>query len=108
MAVIVKNKQIGFDYKIVEEFEAGLVLSGQEVKSIKSHHISLKGSFVSIKNNNAWLKKMHLPPYAKSSLQSLKNYNPNRDRKLLLNKREMAYLSSKTNERGLTIVPISV
>lgn len=108
MAVIVKNKQAGFEYKLVEEFEAGLVLTGQEVKSIKSHHISLKGAFVSIKNGQAWLKKMHIPPYSKASTQSLNNYNPDHDRKLLLSKREISYLSSKTNEKGLTIIPISV
>ncbi|PLX24448.1 SsrA-binding protein [Candidatus Parcubacteria bacterium] len=108
MAVIVKNKQAGFEYKIVEEFEAGLVLFGQEVKSIKSHHISLKGAFVSVKNGEAWLKKMHIPLYSKASAQSAQNYNPDRDRKLLLGRREISYLSSKTNEKGLTIIPISV
>jgi len=108
MAEIARNKQIGFDYKVVEEFEAGLILSGQEVKSIKTHHISLKGAFVSIRRGEAWLKKMHIPTYSKASAQSLKNYNPDHDRKLLLGKREIAYLSNKTNEKGLTIVPISV
>src|SRR3989339_220334 len=108
MAEIARNKQINLDYKVVEEFEAGLVLTGQEVKSIKTHHISLKGAFVSLKRGEAWLKKMHIPTYSKASLQSLKNYNPDRDRKLLLAKRQIAYLSSKTNEKGLTIVPISV
>lgn len=108
MSVLVSNKQIGFDYQILEEFVAGLVLTGQEVKSIKTGHLSLKGSFISVKNSEAWLKKMHIPAYPKASLASLKNYNTERDRKLLLTKKEIAYLANKTDQKGLTIVPISV
>lgn len=108
MSVLVKNKQIGFNFQILEEFMAGLVLTGAEVKAVKNGHLSLKGSFVSIKNGQAWLKKAHISPYAKASIASLKNYNPEKDRKLLLTKKEIAYLSNKTNQKGLTIVPISV
>ncbi len=108
MGNLAYNKEIGFSFKMIEEFEAGLVLTGQEVKSLKSGHASLKGSFVSIKNGQAWLKKMHIPPYSKASVQSLKNYNPDRDRKLLLSKKEIIYLAHKTDEKGLTIIPISV
>lgn len=108
MPIIAKNKQLSHDFKILEEFEAGLVLSGAEVKSIKTGHISLKGSFISIKNGQAYIKNLHIPIYQKASLSSKKNYNPDADRRLLLTKKEIIYLSNKTDEKGLTIMPISV
>ncbi len=108
MSTLVRNKDAGFNFKIIEEIEAGFVLTGQEVKSLKSGHGSLKGSFISIKNSEAWIKKMYIPPYKKASAGSLKAYNPDKDRKLLLAKKQIAYLANKTNEKGLTIIPISV
>lgn len=108
MPTIAINKQLNHNFKILEEFEAGLVLTGAEVKSIKTRHISLKGAFISVKNGQAYIKKMHIPIYAKASLQSMQNYNPDANRRLLLTKKEILYLSNKTNEKGLTIMPISV
>lgn len=108
MGVLIRNKQISHDYKILEEFEAGFVLLGQEVKTLKSGLGSLRGAFVSIKGTQAWIKKMHIPIYNRASAQSKQNYNPDRDRKILLNKKEINYLIGKTNQKGLTIVPISV
>ena len=108
MSTIAKNKDINRSFRILEEFEAGLVLTGAEVKSIKTGHISLKGTFISIKNGQSYIKKMHIPIYSKASIQSTKNYNPDADRRLLLTKKEIHYLSTKTNEKGLTIMPISV
>ena len=107
MSIIYRNKSAGHNFKIDQEYEAGLVLTGQEVKSVKAKHLSLKGAFVSIKNGQALLKKMHITPYSKAGI-GLKNYNPEQDRKLLLKKKEIRYLSSKTNEKGLTIIPLSV
>ncbi len=107
MSTLYYNKTATYNFKIEEEFEAGLVLTGQEVKSVKAKHLSLKGAFVSIKDGQAWLKKMHISPYSKAGI-GLKNYNPEQDRRLLLKKKEIIYLSNKTNEKGLTIVPISV
>ncbi|MBT4849691.1 SsrA-binding protein SmpB [Candidatus Parcubacteria bacterium] len=108
MATLIRNKQISHDYKILEEFEAGFVLNGQEVKTIKSGLGSLRGAFVSIKDSSAYIKKMHIPIYSKASTQSKQNYNPDRDRRILLKKKEISYLIGKTNQKGLTIVPISV
>ena len=107
MSTLYRNKTATYNFKIEQEFEAGLVLTGQEVKSVKAKHLSLKGAFVSIKDGQAWLKKMHITPYSKASV-GLKNYNPDQDRILLLKKKEIIYLSSKTNEKGLTIIPVSV
>ncbi|MFA6466262.1 MAG: SsrA-binding protein SmpB [Patescibacteria group bacterium] len=108
MPTIAINKQLNHNFQNLEEFEAGLVLTGAEVKSIKTRHISLKGAFISIKNGQAYIKKVHIPIYAKASLQSMKNYDSDANRKLLLTKKEILYLSSKTKEKGLTIMPVSV
>ena len=108
MPTIARNKQINRSFKTIEEFEAGLVLTGAEVKSIKTGHISLKGAFISIKDGQAYIKKMHIPIYSKASLQSKQNYNTDADRRILLTKKQILHLSNKTNEKGLTIIPVSV
>ncbi|PIN97500.1 MAG: SsrA-binding protein [Nitrosopumilus sp. CG10_big_fil_rev_8_21_14_0_10_33_7] len=108
MPTIATNKELNHNFKILEEFEAGLVLTGAEVKSIKTRHISLKGAFISIKNGQAYIKKMHIPIYSKASIQSSHNYQSDADRRILLTKKEIIYLSNKTNEKGLTIMPVSV
>ena len=107
MSILAHNKKATFDYQILEDFEAGLVLNGAEVKSAKLGHISLQGSFVSIKKGEVWLKKIHISSYKKAKLTQ-KNYDPERDRKLLLKNKEIDYLIGKTKEKGLTIIPISV
>lgn len=107
MPNLADNKQGLYDYQILEEFEAGLLLSGPEVKAAKMGHISLKGSFVSIKNGQANLKNMHISSYKKAKL-SQKDYQPEHDRHLLLKKREIDYLLGKSKEKALTIIPISV
>ncbi len=100
------NKKVKFDYEILDEIEAGLVLTGQEVKSIRTGHISLKGSFVTIKGDEAWLTNVHIPKYKFAG--NVKDYDPEQSRKLLLKKKEIDYLRGKSMERGLTIVPLSV
>ncbi len=107
MPILAKNKDLNFSFKVLDEFEAGLVLSGQEVRAAKQGLISLQGAFVSIKNGQAWLKNMHISAYDRAS-HDLKNYNPNRDRHLLLHKKEIQYLAGKTQAEGLTIMPISL
>ena len=107
MSILAMNKTVSRDYQILEEFEAGLVLTGQEVKSAKSKHIDFKGSFISIRHGETWLKKLFIAPYSKAGI-SLKSYNPIRDRKLLLHRKEMLILANKTDNKGLTIIPLSV
>ncbi len=107
MPILAHNKRATFDYQIEEEFEAGLKLSGAEVKAAKLGHISLQGSFVTIRHNEAWLRKMHISPYQKASGQQV-GYEPEHDRKLLLKKKEIAHLTGKIHEKGLTVIPISV
>ena len=100
------NKKAGFDYEFLEKYEAGLALTGQEVKSIRTGHVSLNGSFVTFYNNQPYLINTHIPPYRFAG--KLKNYEPERSRALLLKEKEISYLRGKIQEKGLTIVPISL
>lgn len=100
------NKKAHFDYELLEKYEAGLALTGQEVKSIRTGHISLKGSFITFYNNQPFLINTHIPPYRFAG--KLKNYEPERNRALLLKEKEISYLRGKMQEKGLTIVPISL
>lgn len=106
MAVYGENKKARFDYEILETLEAGLVLTGQEVKSIRNGHINLKGSFVTFHGDEALVINVHITKYRHAS--ALPSYDPERSRKLLLKKKQINYLRGKTQELGLTIVPLSV
>jgi len=107
MPILAKNKQARFDYEILETFEAGLVLSGQEVKSIRQGQASLKGSHVTIdKNREAFLINASVPAYKMAG--KLTNYQPDRSRKLLLRKKEIDYLAGKLQQTGLTLAPLSL
>jgi len=106
MAIYGENKKARFDYEILEKFEAGLVLTGQEVKSVRGGHISLKGGFVVFHNGEAQVINVHIPKYRFAA--ALPSYNPERSRKLLLKKKEINYLRGKAQEEGLTILPLSV
>ncbi|MCD6595464.1 SsrA-binding protein SmpB [bacterium] len=105
MKTISKNRKAFRDYDISETFEAGIVLVGSEVKSIRAGMISLKDSFAKIKNGELWLYGMHISPYVKSSVFQPE---PGRRRKLLMHKREIIRIKSKTEERGLTLIPLEV
>jgi len=107
MSTLAHNKNFNRSFQVLEELEAGLVLTGPEVKSLKMGQADLKGAFISIKNGRAMLKKMYIAPYQKAA-KNLAAYNPERDRPILLHRREMLYLANKTDSKGLTIMPISV
>ncbi|PIT88102.1 MAG: SsrA-binding protein [Candidatus Magasanikbacteria bacterium CG10_big_fil_rev_8_21_14_0_10_36_32] len=100
------NKKAFFDYEILEKLEAGIVLSGQETKSVKNGQASLKGTFVTFHKNNAFLTNMNISPYKQAG--PLPEYEPTKSRRLLLHKREIDYLREKSQEQGLTIVPLRV
>ncbi len=104
MATLANNKQAKFDYFLLEKYEAGLVLTGQEVKSIKTGHVSLKESFVTIHNNELYLTNAHIPAYTHAKI--IIDYDPTRSRKLLLKKSEIKRLIGKAKTQGLTLVPI--
>ena len=104
MAILAKNKKAYFNYQILEKFEAGLVLIGQEVKSIKSGRVNLAGSYVVIKNGEAYLIGCNVPPYQPKNAPP--DYNPGRSRKLLLKKAEIKHLIGKSRQKGLTLMPL--
>jgi len=106
MNLLAKNKRAYFDYEILEKFEAGISLTGQEVKSIKLGRISLKGSYVILKDKEVFLVGCHIPAYQPKNAPL--DYNPERSRKLLLKKSEIKGLIGKTKIKGLTLVPLRV
>ncbi len=106
MSVLAVNKRASFDYDISEKFEAGLVLRGFEVKSVKTGHISLKGSFVTVKQNELFLTNANIPLYKHAG--AIANYDPTRPRKLMLHRAEIARLIGKSRVEGLTLVPIQI
>ncbi len=106
MPVLAKNKKAYFDYEILEKFEAGISLIGQEVKSIKMGRISLKGSYVVLKNEEIFLIGCHIPAYQPKNAPP--DYDPERSRKLLLKKKEIRSLIGKTKQKGLTLIPLKV
>jgi len=108
MKIILENKKALFDYSILEKFEAGIVLKGIEVKSIKTGKMNLRGSFVVVKQSptEVFLIGANIPPYQPNNTPD--DYDPQRSRKLLLKKIEIKRLIGKSKEKGLTIVPIKV
>ena len=106
MPEISRNKKAFFDYEILEKFEAGLVLKGFEVKAIKSGRINLAGSHIVIREGEAWLINADVPPYQPKNTPE--NYQSSRNRKLLLRKSEIKRLAGRTEEKGLTLVPLRV
>lgn len=106
MPLITKNKRAFFDYKILEKLEAGIVLTGQEVKSVKTGHVNLSGAYVTMRDGEAWLLNAHIPPYKKAG--PLLGYDPTRSRKLLLKKSELNRLIGVAQTKGLTLIPLTV
>ncbi|MDR2883820.1 MAG: SsrA-binding protein SmpB [Deferribacteraceae bacterium] len=102
---ISNNKKAFHEFEILEEYEAGLVLHGTEVKSVKAGHINIRESHVKILHEEAFLINGHISPYEQGNIN---NHDPLRTRKLLLNRRELKYLAGKVKEQGLAIVPLRV
>ncbi len=99
------NKYASFQYNLLEQIEAGIVLTGAEVKSIKARNINLKPAYISIENNEAILKNCHISPYQNAPDP---HYQPDKNRKLLLHKEQIIYLEKQINENRLTVVPVSI
>lgn len=108
MKTITKNKDGLFNYEVMETYQAGIVLSGPEVKSVKNGRINLKGSYVSVDpKGEVWLANCHISPYKPAHGVQI-NYDPTQKRKLLLHKKEIDSLIGKTKQKGLTIIPTCV
>ncbi len=106
MPVLVKNKKAFFDYHILEKMEAGIVLLGKEVKSLRQGKASLVGSYVSVDDNECFLVNSHISPYQPNNTPQ--DYDPRRKRKLLLSRKQIDYLSGKKKEKGMSVIPLSV
>lgn len=105
MPTLAENKKAKFEYQILDTFEAGLMLLGHEVKSARLGRMSLLGSYVTIARGALWLIGAHIQRYPQAG--PLPEYDPNRTRKLLLHKREIAKIAGKLEQKGLTLVPLS-
>ncbi len=100
---LVSNRRARREYFIEDKYEAGLVLSGSEIKSLRAGRANLQDSYVTIRDGEAWLVNSHIAPYKQASDQ---NHEPKRDRKLLLHRREIDRLAGKVHAKGYTIIPL--
>jgi SsrA-binding protein len=100
--ILSDNRQAGHNYHLLERFEAGIALTGTEVKAAKSGKIQLKDAFAEVQGNEAWLLNAHISQYSHGNRE---NHEPTRRRKLLLHRAEIEKLLSKTREKGLTLIP---
>jgi len=105
MKVIASNKKARFDFEILEEIEAGIILTGPEVKSLRQARVSFKNSYALIMEDKVVLKYLHISPY---KFADNRGYDETRERILLLNKKEIVKLENKLNTAGLTLVPLSL
>ena len=105
LKTIADNRKARHDYFILESYEAGIELTGTEVKSIRDGGLNLKDSWISIDNGELFIKQMHISPYEKGNIF---NKDPLRTRKLLMHKREIMKLLGQVKQDGLTLIPISV
>lgn len=101
--LIASNKKAYHDYFIDETYEAGIALTGTEVKSLRENRASLRDSFATVRKGEVWLNNVHISPYSHGNRS---NVDPDRARKLLMHKKEIRYLIGKTKERGYTLVPL--
>ena len=106
MKILAENKKAYYNYEILEKFEAGIALIGQEVKSLKTRGVNLAGNYVILKNSEVFWVGANIHPYQPKNAPS--NYNPERSRKLLLKKSEIKYLIGKSKQKGLTMIPLKV
>src|SRR5919106_6601169 len=105
MADVAVNRQARHRYHLLDRWEAGLVLTGTEVKSLRGGKATIKDGYASVRDGEVWLHNVHIPPYGPASRE---NHEPERPRKLLLRRKEIEKLIGTTAEKGLTLVPTRV
>ncbi|NNL67694.1 MAG: SsrA-binding protein SmpB [Myxococcales bacterium] len=103
--LIASNRRARFDYELLDRFEAGIVLHGPEVKSLRAGRANLSDAYASVRKGELWLVSAHISPYEQAGRE---NDEPRRDRKLLMHRNEIARLRGKIEEKGLTLVPVSL
>ena len=99
----IDNRRARFEYEWLEQFEAGIALTGTEIKSIRTGQISIAEAYARIRNGELWLLSMHVPPYKEGSFS---NVDPNRPRKLLVHRKDIDRLAGRVSEKGLTLIPV--
>lgn len=102
---IAQNRRARHDYEFLQRFEAGIVLTGSEIKSVRDHKVQLQGAYARIKDGELWLQDVHIAPYLNAGYMP---HNPTRDRKLLLHRKEIRRIAELLGERGLTLIPLSM
>jgi SsrA-binding protein len=102
---VATNRRARHDYAIEESFEAGMVLTGPEVKSLRAGRATLSDAYARVEGSSVWVENMHIPPY---EMADTRRYDPKRPRKLLLHRDQIKRLVGKTAERGLTLVPLKI
>lgn len=103
--VIAENRKARHDYFVEERYEAGIVLTGTEIKSIRAARVNLKDSYAEVVNGDVWLNQMHISPYEKGNRF---NHDPLRKRKLLLNRSEISKMVGKVQQQGMTLIPLKI
>ncbi|MHB1346590.1 MAG: SsrA-binding protein SmpB [Candidatus Humimicrobiaceae bacterium] len=103
--IAAQNKKAFHDFLILDKYEAGIILRGNEVKSIREHKVSLADSYARVKNGEIFLYNMHISPYVKARIEET---NPLRIKKLLMHKQQIMKINTKLNDKSLTLVPLSV
>ncbi|MGT2772583.1 SsrA-binding protein SmpB [Streptococcus marimammalium] len=103
--LVAQNKKARHDYHIIDTYEAGIVLTGTEIKSVRAARITLKDGFAQIKNGEVWLNNVHITPYEQGNIW---NQDPDRTRKLLLKHREIEKIEKELKGTGMTLVPLKV
>ncbi|KRL02992.1 SsrA-binding protein SmpB [Liquorilactobacillus capillatus] len=102
---LAQNRKASHDYSIIDTIEAGVVLTGTEIKSIRNRRLNLKDGFAQIRNGEAWLMNVHISPYDQGNQF---NHDPLRKRKLLLHKKQIQRLMNESSDKGVTLVPLKV
>jgi len=103
--VIAENRKAFHDYFVEQRYEAGIILTGTEIKSIRAGKVNLKDSYADIQDGEVWLNQMHISPYEQGNRF---NHDPLRKRKLLLHKAEIAKLAGKVQQQGMTLIPLKI
>lgn len=103
--VLVTNRKALHDYFVIDRYEAGIVLKGTEVKSLRQGSANLQDGYAILRNGELWLIGMHISPFEKGNIN---NHDPLRDRKLLMHKRELLRLMGKTADKGVTLIPLRI
>ncbi|HEY4669135.1 MAG TPA: SsrA-binding protein SmpB [Tepidiformaceae bacterium] len=104
-STIAQNRRARHDYEFLAKFEAGIALTGAEIKSVRDHKVQLQGAYARVRDGEVWLEDMHIAPYANAGYVQ---QNPTRDRKLLLHRKEIARIDEMLGEKGLTLIPLSM